>query len=144
MTEKGLEVIARNVQLAHDWINDLDCQLGWGDLHRSLRLLRVGLHALRDCLPIADAANFAAQLPLILRGLFYEQWRPTAAHIRMDREAFIERIAGDFAPDQLEDSADAIGAIFIVLEKKIGHGETAKLKHVLPHGVRDLWPKVKN
>ena len=41
----------------------LDAQLGWENKHRSYRLLRTVLQAMRDWLTVDDAAGFGAQLP---------------------------------------------------------------------------------
>jgi uncharacterized protein (DUF2267 family) len=69
------------VQITPEWVNDLDYALGWGDKHRSHRLLSAVLETLRDCLPIANTAHLSAQLPLILRGVYFEHWRPAAEHV---------------------------------------------------------------
>lgn len=72
MSATGLEFIDRTVQLTHSWIKDLDKRLGWENKHRSYRLLRSVLHAVRDWLPVNEAAGFGAQLPELLRGIYYE------------------------------------------------------------------------
>jgi uncharacterized protein (DUF2267 family) len=64
----GLEILNRNVQITHEWIDELDAMLGWNDKGRTYRLLRVTLQTLRDCLPLAEIADFAAQMPTLLRG----------------------------------------------------------------------------
>ena len=76
MSAVGLESIEHTVQLTHVWINELDELLGWRNKHRSYRLLRSVLQAVRDLLPTNETADFAAQLPTLLRGVYYEKWRP--------------------------------------------------------------------
>ena len=61
MSALGLESIEHTVQLTHKWINDLDAALGWDDKHRSFRLLRTVLQALRDWLSANAAAGFGGQ-----------------------------------------------------------------------------------
>jgi len=63
MSAAGLESIEHTVQLTHIWINDLDSRLGWENKHRSYRLLRTVLQALRDWLPVNEAVGLGAQLP---------------------------------------------------------------------------------
>ena len=63
MSAVGLESIEHTVQLTHKWINDLDARLGWGDKHRSFRLLRTVLQALGDWLSVNAAAGFGSQPP---------------------------------------------------------------------------------
>jgi uncharacterized protein (DUF2267 family) len=94
----GLEGIDRSVQLAHIWINDLDQRLGWNDKRRSYRLLRTVLQALRDWLPVNEAADIAAQLPELLRGAFYEHWRPGTTPVQSrSKTDFLTRIRHELA-----------------------------------------------
>jgi uncharacterized protein (DUF2267 family) len=79
MSASGLESLNHSLQMTHRWINELDAALGWHNKARSYRLLRTVLQSLRDCLPLGEAGDFAAQLPVVLRGVFYEQWRPASS-----------------------------------------------------------------
>ena len=82
MSTQGLEGLERTVQLTHIWINDLDRRLKWNDKARSYRLLKAVLHSLRDSLHVKEVADLGAQLPALLRGAFYEQWKPLAIEPR--------------------------------------------------------------
>lgn len=79
MNAAGLQMLDHSVQITHEWINELDEALGWGNKHRSFRLLRAVLQTLRDCLPLTEMAHFSAQLPLVLRGVYFEHWHPRRA-----------------------------------------------------------------
>jgi len=141
MSAVGLESIDHTVQLTYTWINDLDARLGWENKHRSYRLLRSVLQALRDWLPINEAAGFGAQLPELLRGVYYEHWRPAAAPVKHRHRAdFIARVDSAFQTDPILSTADAIPAVFDLLSEKISAGEIEKLRHVLPADLRALWP----
>ncbi len=59
------------VNAAEDWINDLMRRLGWRDRERVYRVLLATLHALRDSLARDEAVYVGAQLPPLLRGLYY-------------------------------------------------------------------------
>jgi uncharacterized protein (DUF2267 family) len=82
MSAVCLESIDHTVQLTHIWINDLDARLGWENKHRSYRLLRTVLQTIRDWLMVEDAAKFGAQLPELLRGIYYEHWRPVKTPVK--------------------------------------------------------------
>src|SRR5687767_3740750 len=65
------------VQKADLWVKDMSAAIGTHDRHRGHQALRAGLHALRDRLPPEEAVQLGAQLPLVVRGLYYEGWKPT-------------------------------------------------------------------
>ena len=82
MSAVGLESIDHTVQLTHIWINDLDARLGSENKHRSYRLLRTVLQTMRDWLMVNEAAGLGAQLPELLRGVYYEHWRPATTPVK--------------------------------------------------------------
>ena len=93
MSAVGLESIEHTVQLTHTWINGLDARLGWDDKHRSYRLLRTVLQAICDWLKVEEAVKFGAQLPELLRGVYYEHWQPAKAPVkRRGKVDFIARV----------------------------------------------------
>ena len=141
MSATGLESIDRTVQLTHTWINDLDARLRWNNKHRSYRLLRVVLHALRDWLQINEAADLAAQLPTLLRGVYYEQWRPATVPVKKrSKAAFLERIDAAFVNDQLPDTEFAVMSVFALLADAVTGGEISDVRNALPADLRALWP----
>ena len=141
MSAVGLESIDHTVQLTHIWINDLDARLGWENKHRSYRLLRTVLQAVRDWLPVNEAAGFGAQLPELIRGIYYEHWRPAATPVKQRHRAdFVARIDSAFKTDPPLFTADAIMAVFELLSEKVAAGEIEKVRHALPADIRALWP----
>jgi uncharacterized protein (DUF2267 family) len=143
MSATGLESLEHTVQLTHEWINELDRCLGWNNRARSCHLLRAELQALRDRLIIEEAADLAAQLPTLLRGVYYEQWQPTAVPERhKTRDDFVARVAGTFKPPHtLEQPVQAVMAVFDLLSKKVSAGEIDDVRHALPQDLRNIWPE---
>jgi uncharacterized protein (DUF2267 family) len=141
MSTGGLESIDHTVQLTHTWINDLDALVGWESKALSYRLLRTVIQALRDWLPVNDAAHFGAQLPTLLRGVYYEHWRPAAVPVaERHRADFFARVDEAFRADPMLFTAEAVSAVFELLTNKIGAGEIDKVRHALPSDLRALWP----
>jgi len=141
MSAAGLASIEHTVQLTHIWINDLDSRLGWENKHRSYRLLRTVLQTLRDWLPVNDAVGLGAQLPELLRGVYYEHWRPTRTPVKHCSKAdFIARIADAFRNDPIPLVSDSVTVVFELLSEKIAAGEIEDVRHELPEDIRDLWP----
>ena len=80
MSNQGLEVIDHTVQLTHEWINELRERLHWDSSRGALHLLRATLTQIRDHLSNEEIAHLSAQIPLLVRGMYFEGWQP--AHTR--------------------------------------------------------------
>ena len=142
MSAVGLEALDHTVQITHVWINDLDRKLDWDNKSRAYRLLKAVLHALRDWLQVNDSAHLAAQLPELLRGAYYEQWRPAIVPVKKRSKAdFIARVQESFKADPIENPVQAVLAVFELLSKKITRGEIEKVRRALPQELRNLWPE---
>ena len=58
-------------------------------------LLRAVLQSLRDQMSVHEAAHFSAQLPLILRGAFFEGWNPHVQQLKgVTKEDFLQIVKG--------------------------------------------------
>ena len=139
MSSTHVDIIDRSVEKAHIWLNDLAEELGTEDRLYAYRVLRAFLQALRDHLPVSEAAQLSAQLPIFVRGLFYEGWDParTPEHVR-DVDSFLRRIAREaHLAGETEASFAAIAANR-VLNGHVSAGEVASVGHVLPESLREL------
>jgi len=141
VSASGLEGIDHAVQQTHIWINEIDRRLGWDNKPRAYRLLKAVLHALRDHLPVGEAADLGAQLPTLVRGIYYDQWRPAAAPVK-DRhlESFLADIDISFKSDPIDDTSEAVSAVFGLLSERISAGEIDDVRRALPTTLRALWP----
>ncbi len=139
MTTARIDIIDRSVEKAHIWLNDLADELGTEDGHHAYRVLRAFLHALRDHLSVDEAAQLSAQLPIFVRGVFYEGWDPsrTPEHAR-DLDSFLRRIASDAGLAGETEASFAATAASRVLRHHISAGEGDSVLHVLPHHLREL------
>ncbi|MGD9502865.1 MAG: DUF2267 domain-containing protein, partial [Methyloceanibacter sp.] len=87
----GLDTFDKTVQESSLWLKDVMERLNTTDRHHAYSTLRAVLHALRDRIGAESAAHLAAQLPMLLRGLFYEGWDPPGKPTKVRHErAFIE------------------------------------------------------
>jgi len=141
MSAVGLEGIDHAVQQAHIWINDVEKRMDWNNKPRAYRLLKTVLHALRDHLQVHEAVDLGAQLPTLIRGVYYDQWRPATTPLK-DRhlENFLATIDKAFVGDPLDDTAEAAAAVFSLLSDRITAGEIADVRQSLPAQLRALWP----
>jgi len=85
-------------------------------------------------------AQLGAQLPMLIRGFYYEGWDPTNKPLRVrHKEQFLARIAQQFKDDDSVDPEQVARAVFAVLSSRITAGEIEDVQHVLPTEIRELW-----
>ena len=145
MSATGLEVFDTTLQKTNSWLHDLMQALGWLDRHKAYTALRATLHALRDRLSVEEVAQLGAQLPMLIRGFYYEGWDPTGKPMRIrQKEQFLARIElelrGDERFDDLVPVERIAQAVFMLLAQRISAGEIENVKHVMPAEIRELWP----
>lgn len=141
MTKLEVPVFSTTIQKTNIWLNDLSEAMGWRDQHLSYLALRAVLHALRDRLPIEITAKFAAQLPMLIRGIYYEGWVPSGTPFKVhNTEEFLELVALYLANDLLIPHTETITTnVFKVLSKHVSKGEIEHLKKVLPQPIASFW-----
>jgi len=139
MTATHVDVIDRSSEKAHIWVNDLAVELGTEDRQAAYRILRAFLHVLRDRLPVNEAAQFAAQLPLLVRGIFYENWEPSSTPQRYrDPAEFLGRVAAAALLHGETEASYAVTAAAAVLRRRVSVGEIEDVMRVLPDPIRAL------
>ncbi|GAA1900837.1 DUF2267 domain-containing protein [Streptomyces sodiiphilus] len=122
---------------SHTWLNSVAEALGTTDHQLAYRALRAWLHTFRDRLTVDVAANFAAQLPELLRGVYYEGWDPSTVPVKYDREAFTERFARE-AIIPVEEVPDTLSSITAGLHQRLSPGQLELVLQQFPHDVRAL------
>jgi uncharacterized protein (DUF2267 family) len=139
MSAQGLEVIDRTVEATHRWIHELASRLGWEDRRQVLLLLRATLTALRDMLSHDEAAHLGAQLPILLRGMYYEGWRPSQCPMGMSRAEFVARIERHLSEGGEYDGPADIAEALAVIALHVSPGEIEDVKAALPAEIRAMW-----
>jgi uncharacterized protein (DUF2267 family) len=135
---EGIDVSAQQAQI---WIDDLERRLDWDKL-RAFRFLTTILRTLRDQLPLNEATDLGAQLPTLIRGIYYDQWRPVHYISVKDPTlpSFLDRIESDLEPEPIGDTSEAVSAVFGLLSEKISVGEITNVRRSLPTAIHSLWP----
>ena len=140
MSALGLKIIDTAAGDTNTWVNEVDYRTDWGTKQRSYRLLRQVLHVIRDHLSVDEAAQFGAQLPTLIRGIYYEGWDPSKTPvIERSPDGFIERVQAAFQADPMDDAEHAIAAVIDVLDAHISEGQMDNVKHTFTKKIRALF-----
>ena len=139
----GFEVLDASIQRSNAWLNELMQELNWTDRRQTYGAFRCVLHALRDHLSLKDAVYVGEQLPMLIRGFYFEHWdvsgKPPALRSRNDFSAYV--CAHLSRADQQGSNAETVTrAVFRLLDRKATDGEIDDIQHVLPSALIDLWP----
>ncbi|AKM82421.1 TPA: DUF2267 domain-containing protein [Candidatus Berkelbacteria bacterium] len=137
----GLDVLDTTVQKTNIFLGSIENDLGWeGHRHQAYQATRAVLHALRDRLPIDLEAHLAAELPLFLKGVFFEGWSPARVPLRMNKEEFIQYIRQNFIFDVKENEVEkVINVVGKRIFELIGPEETKNILQALSSDVAELF-----
>jgi uncharacterized protein (DUF2267 family) len=136
----GLEAIDKTVQTTNIWLKEIGEDIG-PDRQRSYHALRAVLGVLRDRLTVDEAAHLAAQLPTLVRGIYYDGYVPAGKPERIrTRDEFLDRIGDGLQHIRPLGADEAARAVFKVLDRHVSKGELDEVKQSLPAEVRTLFP----
>ena len=130
----------RAAQDTPGWLHEIGREMNHPSPQVAYHALRGVLAALRDRLPVEEAHHLAAQLPVLIRGIYFEGYRPAGKPDKLDREAFLARVAEALDAGGGASPEAATRAVFRVLGAHLGDGALAHTMAVLPEALRDLSP----
>ena len=141
MSRNGLGVFDKTLQETNHWLKLMMEELETDDRRMAFSALRGALHTLRDRIGPANATHLGAQLPMLLRGAYYEGWRlaGTPTHER-HIDDFLDHLAANLPDSVPFDRASVARAAFAVLSETLDEGEFDKLLQLLPAEIRILNP----
>lgn len=140
MSTTGFRVFDSTVQKTNLVLREIEEAYGWPPDRRmqSYNAVRAVLHALRDRLPIQETADVAAQLPMLLRGLYYEGWNPSRVPERMDKQQFLDRIRREFTYSIDTSIEELVRTVLAALEHHVTEGQWEDVRSTLPEEFSSL------
>jgi uncharacterized protein (DUF2267 family) len=141
MSDTQVPVLNSAIQQTNLWLKKLTEEHHLQDRQQAYNALRAVLHALRDRMTSEQVIQLGAQLPIIVRGIYYEGWQTGAGHAR-DRhlDEFLAHVEAQLPPKFPRDPLGVSQAVFDLLWQELDPGESAKVIAHLPQSLRDLWP----
>lgn len=141
MQSTGIKTLDHSPNVAGQWLNELRKMADLANNRQAYRLMRATLHVLRDWLTVDEAAQLAAQLPILIRGVYYEGWNPSSTPVHpRGKEVFVGRIESEISPERLPNVEAAVSAVFGLLKEHISGGEIDDVFQAMPKQIRHLWP----
>lgn len=142
MSETQVSALDHTVQETNVWLKELAEEHRLGDRPRAYTALRAVLHALRDRLSPEQAVHLGAQLPLLVRGVYYAGWRPAGTPDLSRRvDEFSARIARELPQGFQVEPETMARAVFALMWRRLDFNETGKVVASLPAPLRALWPE---
>jgi uncharacterized protein (DUF2267 family) len=133
--------IAHGVQQIQEWLKELRDNADLADEAEALSVLRSVLHQLRDRLTPAEAIELGAQLPVIVRGIYYEGWRPSQTPEKVrSKQKFLDEVMLKMLPRRLNPEV-AVKDVFALIAHHCDPGEVGDVIGQLPSDIKELWPQ---
>lgn len=140
MAMTGIAAFDKTVQKTNEWLNELMAFHEGCDRQKAYLVLRATLHTLRDRLPPQEAVELGAQLPMLIRGFYYEGWRPAGKPVKeRHKEEFLRHIGDALRGYNLGRPEDIARGVFRILGRRISAGEMEDIRQVLPGEIRELF-----
>lgn len=139
MSATGLDVFDKTLQTTHIWLDEIMAITG-PDRHVAWHVLGAVLRTVRDRVPVPLAVHLGAELPILVRGIYYDQWRVAEQPEKYRSvDEFLRHIGDKLGAIRPVNRQDAARAVFNVLTRHIARGQIEKVRDALPEDIRDLW-----
>lgn len=142
MIKKEVPGLNRTIHATNNWLSEIADEMEHPDAQLAYHALRGVLFATRDRLTVEEAMDLAAQLPALVRGVYFEGYKPSDKPLTYrDRDTFLERVNEELQVTNGENPEAATRAVFAVLNRHISPGEIEDVRRMLPEKIRTLWPE---
>ncbi|MEV7404885.1 DUF2267 domain-containing protein [Streptomyces sp. NPDC091267] len=142
MSETTFSSFDTMVDKANRLLRDIEEANGWPKERRkqSYAALRAVLHRLRDRLSVDGAVHLGAQLPTLIRGVYYDGWKPSGTPVKLSGEDFFQRVRDDF-PYAVDGGIETVvRTVLEALKRYVSEGEWDHLKSGLPNSLAAVLP----
>jgi len=140
MSSTKVSSLDRSIQSSIEWLNDIKEELKWKDDERVYAATKVTLQTLRDRMIVDETFELAAQMPLLLKGIFFDGYDPSGKPLTIrSREELFNEIQDRF--DKAEGLSGEVitRAVLKVLYRRVGEGEMDDIKDSMPTDIQGLF-----
>lgn len=136
------QIWASTLQKSNLFMKELSTELGFG-LEDTLLAFRTVMHAVRDRLPAEEAGHLAAQLPLLIKGVYFDGWSPGRQPLKIKTKTELFDVVSRPLLRGIRrfDVEQVTRTVLRVVANHLSDGEVDQLRAILPADLRDLWPE---
>lgn len=139
MTKTNVSGLDATMHKANGWLAELTVIGDYAGPPQAYAALHAVLHTLRDTLGVDEAAQLAAGMPMLIRGLFFEGWNPSKTPVTArSKQEFLDRVSHRPANRHI-DSEHVCRSVFRLLERRMSDGEIEDVRGAMHHEARSLW-----
>ena len=135
MSSAGSDPFNHALHTANIWLADIGTALGTRDRRYTRGVVRAWMHTLRDRVTVDAAAKFGAQLPELLRGVYYDGWEPNKTPVKYNVEQYIQRFAAQASIPAVQVPTTA-ATITEVMADRMSPGQVSETLAELPTDLR--------
>ncbi len=139
MGSTGLKVFDKTLQETNAILKDIQAEFGWDDKEIAYDVLRAVLQTLRDRLTVAEAVDLSAQLPMLVRGIYFEGWKPSRVPVKMNREKFFAEVEKKMEYELAYLTPDLVHGVMVALRRYISEGELEEIRDNLPKDLSNIF-----
>lgn len=142
MTNKPESTFDASIEKTNLLLKDIEAAYGWPKERRnqSYAALRTVLHLLRDRMPIQESAHFAAQLPTLVCGIYFEGWDPTVVPVKLNRDEFLYEVRQGFPYDIDGGPEGLVRTVLGALRRHVPQGEWDDVRATVPKDLETVLP----
>ena len=141
MSITGLDGLDRSIHETNAWLNEIAELMGDARKTAAYHALRGVLFALRDRLPVEEVFDLSSQLPLLVRGVFLEAYRPGGKPEKFGPDGLQQRVRTELDTIGGGNTDRAILAVITVLKRHVSSGEMKQVRAALPRAFGVFWPE---
>jgi uncharacterized protein (DUF2267 family) len=127
------------------FVNEVAAELQVESSDQAARIMTAVFHTLRETISIHESFHVISQLPMLIKAIYVNGWKPSEKNKIRSMDDFIECLMlqnpratpQDFATD--EAAIDRTKAVIRVLRKHVSPGEIDDVIGQLPAELTSLW-----
>lgn len=142
MAEQMISAFESSLDKTNVMLKEIESAYGWPKEQRnqSYAAMRTVLHLLRDRMPVGQSVEFAQQLPVLLRGVYFEGWQPENVPVKLNRDDFLYEVRQGFPYDVEGGTQRVVQVVLDTLRRHVNQGEWEDVKSTMPRDLVQMIP----